>query len=831
MKLSSHPWRHFSSLCIFAAAVLLSCSSMALEHSVVASPGDGHIDSISAEGRKINAQGWAATDRAAQQITLLTIYLNDVPVYEGTFERLPRPDVAKSLNRPQWLGSGWRVSFDTPYGLDKGTYKVTATARTGSGDQIALTPSKSAEQLTVIGESHHQGGLIRGVKLFIAGAMVFLVVVFFKATALSQVIGRKFKIALSESLIFSCAVVLVSLGFVSIGLTGSSINLGQPNAPFIGMDSAHIIGGDQAVRSDEWLVLTPLSIAQYNHVPPFPVLNKNLGEDGQNMLIVGMAGVPVAHISAIAKPASWGFFFLDLRRGLSWSWCFSITGCFIALALVLNRLTETHWKQGFLFSALFCCAPYVVAWSNWPAYTVFFPCVMFLCALQILNTVAVYKQLMLGAILGVASAGFVFVLYPAWQISVGYAFLAMTVGVVLRDKLYRSLTAWKIAAYVFGFAVAGIIVTLWWLDANAAIHAMTQTVYPGRRLEAGGGVASQWLLRGFTNIITMMELPSPLSNKSEIASFYYLLLPLLALLSIRAIQMTLTAVELMISLAIGFILLYMFFGIPVGVAKYTLWSQVPARRADLALGLCSLILAHLLMSRGPNPGPVTATTRVIAVGTSVAWIYVVYRSVMQLDGTLIQGLNSSVLIAILLMVAGMSYGLVAQQFKLFMLMSLGLSLATTLSFNPVSIAPGVVDVPADELEQLVKNKKVLTINNGITPMFLVASGVPVVNGTFYYPQKSLWKRLDPLAQYVEVYNRYQHLHFVAAEPDAKDVELYTRQADVVTVSINLRIFDFSLSGAQIVLAPVQHKELLAENSSVRFVMETPGWCWFEVRGF
>src|SRR5262245_22748347 len=40
----------------------------------------------------------------------------------------------------------------------------------------------------------------------------------------------------------------------------------------------------RSVRSDEWLVTTPLALAQLRHSPRFPIVNSNIG-DGQNMLI------------------------------------------------------------------------------------------------------------------------------------------------------------------------------------------------------------------------------------------------------------------------------------------------------------------------------------------------------------------------------------------------------------------------------------------------------------------------------------------------------------------------------------------------------------------
>lgn len=809
--------------------VFSSLNLTALEKTPELSPSDGYIDSVTLEGGKVHAQGWVATDRDAKPVTILNIFLNEILVYEGDFEHWSRPDVAKIMNRPQWSSSGWRVSFELPESLAQGTYEVAAIAQTSSGDQIRLKPSKAAEKLPVMQSTKDGGGFIRGMKLVIGLSILFLAVCFVKAKSITDWLRDKLNVKVSEPLLFGASVLMVSLVFVGFGLTGSSLSLGRASAPFIKLDSARVIARDQAVRSDEWLVLTPLAIAQYNHNPRFPVLNRNLGEDGQNMLIVGMTGVPVAHISALAKPASWGFFLFDLKRGLSWNWCFPIAACFLALAFVLNSLTQSNWRLGFLFSALFSCAPYVAAWSNWPAYTVFFPCMIFLCVLQILKTRSALQLILLGALLGVSGAGFVFVLYPAWQVSVGYVFIAVAVGMIIRDKLYRSLTLGRVATYVLALIIVMIVVGLWWMDAKTAIHTMEQTIYPGLRFETGGGMSTQVLLRGFTNIITMVDLPSPLSNKSEMASFYYLLLPLITLLGIRAVHNTLTALEWTVSLFLVFILVYMYVGLPVEVAKYSMWSQVPSRRADLALGLCSLILTHLLLSKAPRTDPASFTTRVIAFCVALAWVYVVYRSVVQLDKAMIQGFNASVLVALLFMVAGMSYCMVVENVKVFVVLSLGLSLATTISFNPVRAAPDVVSFSAVGLKELIQGRKVLTLNNGIAPMFLVAAGVPVVNGTFYYPQKSLWRRLDPESQYLDVYNRYQHLHYIAAESNVSSFKISTPQADVVTISVNLRLFDFRLSGAQIVVAPVQQKALLAENPGLRFVMDTDGWSWFELR--
>ncbi|MCI8210922.1 hypothetical protein AUC61_15410 [Pseudomonas sp. S25] len=827
----------FKPFYMFNIALLLSiyCSTVwATEPQLSPAAGRGHIDLITFENNRITAQGWAAAEQASRQITSIAIRLDDKEVYAGVFEKPLRPDVAEIFQRPQWLNSGWRVSFEIPDGIKTGVHAVTAIARIASGESITLTPSATAQSLYVYQDPANDKSVIRPIKLIIAFSVLFLAIAFIKSTAITQRINHRFALGLSEPALFSSFVLLVSFLFVGLGLTGSSLHHGQANAPFVEMDSIRIMGNDQPIRSDEWLVQTPFAIAQFNHEPPFPVVNKNVGEDGQNMMVTSMTSVPIAHVTALAKPATWGFFVFDLRRALSWNWCFPIVGCFLALAFVLNRLSDEHWKHGFLFSALFCCAPYVVGWSFWPAYTVFFPCLILLSALQILKTSSLYRLIPLGVLLGLASAGFAFILYPPWQVSVGYVFVAMTIGIVIREKLHQQLTLPRGITYLFAMGVAGALVAAWWLDASDAVQTMSQTVYPGQRLTVGGTATLPLLLRGFTNIPTLQLINSTMSNQSEISSFYYLLLPLAALVALRAIQNRLTALEWSLTAICGVLLYYMFVGFPTDLAKYSLWGRSAPYRADLALGLASLILTRLLLGQKSQPQESTQTVKVIAVAVSVGWIYIVYRSLAQLDSTLTSGMPSSLLILILLITAALSYFLITNRFKPFVLISLGLSLATTVSFHPISIAPSEVrlrPVPttADTLASALKGKRVVVLESTTPAMFLIASGISVVNGINYFPQKTLWSRMDPDGKQRDVYNRYQHLAFVGAQSPAEAYKLGTPHPDIVMVTLNLATFDFRLSGANVVLAPDNDTSRLDENKGLSFTGTANGWSWFTVK--
>lgn len=817
----------------FSALLFLTFFSVAMTEAYSSEQiGEGTVDIIKQEDSKIVAQGWVGADKPTQQVASISVWLADKKIYDSQFERYERPDVVKVTNRSDWLRSGWRLKFSLPTDLKTGDYSVKIIAKLDTGKEIILSTNDTSRAVTIDGSANENKKRVRAIKLIIAFALTFLTILFFYTESISNWIKVKTRLNLSPPKLFGASVIVVFFIFVGLGFTGSSFKFGLSQAPYVKADMLNVTGQNQGIRSDEWLVLTPLAVAQFNHHPANPVVNTNHGEDGQNMLIVGMTGVPVWHISAIAKPATWGYFLFDLKRALAWNWLFPVFSCLIALWAAIAIMLPGNWKASFLISLLFSSTPYVVAWSNWPAYAVFFPSLIFVCANSILRTDNILKKMLLGALLGITFAGFVFVLYPPWQVSLAYIFMALTIGIVIRDKLYKNFNLSVISSLIISVAVATAILAFWWFDARTAIQSMEDTVYPGQRTTVVGGTMSiPTLLRGFTNIITLQQLDSPFSNQSEIASFPYLLLPLAFLFFLRAVQKSLTALEISLAVAISFITFFMFIGIPTDVAKYSLWGRVPANRADLALGLASLLLSGLLLTSGGRCTTTKNTVKIFSVIVSVLWSYVVYKAIGDLNDTIVAGFNANLMVALVILVATLGYFLSTGNFKAFVFLSLGLSTSTTLAFNPINIAPhNVVSTFSNNSSVPLENQRVLVLENMTPAMYLVASGVHVVNGIFYYPQKSLWTRLDPSGKESDTYNRYQHLSYSSEDAvSPKHFSLETPRPDVVKVKVDLENFDFALSGANLIAAPSGSQSALQKNKGLYFLKNADGWVWFALK--
>ena len=546
------------------------------------------------------------------------------------------------------------------------------------------------------------------------------------------------------------------VGLVSLGVTGSSIPLAYRIAPFLRAKTVRLAFAPQPIRSDEWVVITQMAIGQRNHRPAFPVVNHNLGEEGQNMLVVGMSGVPVRHITQLVKPATWGFYFLDLRRALAWYWWFPIFGCLFALWWLFDLLLPGQWRLGLALSLLFCLSPYCVAWSFWPAYTVFFGAVA-LCTSMLLLRQNIPWKLGLGVALGLELAGFALVLYPPWQVTLGSLFLAVALGLMVRDRDSLCFNARKIAALGVAVATASAIMLSWWMEANTAILAMMHTVYPGQRFAVGGGMSWPDVLRGYTNLITLYRasiyLVAGFNNESEIASFYYLFLPLAAAIVFR-LRKNRAAWELFTAIGLFMIytLVYMIHGVPRFLAQWTMWKLAPSGRADLALGLAYVLLCGLVLSKNDSEGtradnpqaPPMGTEKPLVYLIAILWTAVVGYAISRLPNDAVARALHGVDAALLIAVFVSSVWLMLRDVRKFVALSLAMYAATTLPFNPLSIAPRKIDFPPEVRNALslggddrLGYKRVLTLESQIPAMALLSAGIPTVNGVLSSPDEPL----------------------------------------------------------------------------------------------
>ncbi|HEY4299159.1 MAG TPA: hypothetical protein VGM85_22015, partial [Paraburkholderia sp.] len=321
------------------------------------------VDSAS---RTVRLSGWTVSPQGKVELPTLHVLVGGQEIYVGRPQRESRADVAKASGHDDWADAGWTLKIPLPDSLAEG--KQSLLVRVQFHDEAPVDSNASSPQNASI-DIPRQGPSTSGTLGVLLVGLAVLLASYFLAPSLSRTASRWTGIAIAPQ---ASPVAGLLIGFaicVGLGVSGSSIHEAEGGGlPIRGIESTVFANASQAIRSDEWLVLSPMAIGQTRHVPAFPVVNTNLGPDGQNMLVVGMTSVPVLGVAALGRPATWGYFFLPLPQAMAWHWWFPVFACILGLWACFTVLFPGQWRTGFVLSLCFVMSPYVVAWSYWPAY-------------------------------------------------------------------------------------------------------------------------------------------------------------------------------------------------------------------------------------------------------------------------------------------------------------------------------------------------------------------------------------------------------------------------------------------------------------------------------
>lgn len=519
----------------------------------------------------------------------------------------------------------------------------------------------------------------------------------------------------------------------------------------------------RVIRWDELAVATPFALSQLSHKPRFPVINTNIGE-GQNMLVTPHA--PVLHMVTLARPATWGYFVLGAQRGLAWSWWFPAFACFTVLFLLFEIAVGGNSKLAALGAFWFCNSAYVICWSLWPDHVVFFAALGCLSAYHLLSSEKRSVRVTSTILLGLSIPGFVMIMYPPWQVAAGYFSLFVFASLIIRDKLYVSVGArlrQRIVYIAVAFVIAAGLTLLWLLACLPDLKTMSNSVYPGHRVSLGGDYSLALLFKGVYNLATIYDAPPALRNQSEAASFYYLFpAVIIGLCLSRQLARNLGVVGWALVVYIAGALIFLFAGLPQGIAKLTLLSYIPSYRADLTIGLASILLSMRVLTvsknlRGLNRerreklGPWVASAGMMMLLLWHAFVFMKETKVLP---------SAGVAISTAILGGFASYCLLAGRTGTFAVLICAVVVATTMPFNPLSTNLNHIykSELAGEIARLDRNSDrppLWVCYGGVHPGVLVTTlGGRSVSGVQWPPQLSIWHVLDPDRLYEQSYNRY-----------------------------------------------------------------------------
>ena len=588
-------------------------------------------------------------------------------------------------------------------------------------------------------------------------------------------------------LMFPLAVFVVLMTFTAFGISGSSTPLLATDA---GSGDSVVFGLPRSIRSDEWIVHTPMVISQVENDSP---RYGDVGVGSHDMSI--LSDLPVLDWTAVFHPNHWAYPILPIDNAYAFDW-WSV-GAILVLGTYCFLLVVTGSLRWSILGALFLYgSPYLHWWYTASVFTAIGWMAFAGAFLLVAVTSTGRRRIVFSALGAFSLVCFALVIYPPWQIPAAIAVAGVTSGALwtrwrTNAASLRSIVTAGAVMAVLTLIPLGVFV----LTRRPAMNAIAHTVYPGARVIPGGSLPwthlfSSWFgLNYLTNGSGMRGALFP--NESEASSFLFLGVTLLFALPlvwrfVAPLGDRLRGVMIATVAVMALFLTQLFVGLPKIVARVTYLSVVPEPRTLIGLGFSSMVLVVAIgVSLERFEIPRRTKWFATAVLVSVSAVCVIglaqdFRSVHAAMG--------SRLIAVAVIAAVASAALYFWR----PLVSVGVLALFGLMVS-VPVNPLVIGISQTRDSLVVSTvRTIASASNGdgawvadTYPLasLLTTAGVRNLSGVNLYPNVAAWEIIDPSHTYENAWNRYSQAVW-SFDTNLKAAEVALPQADMVEVKIN-----------------------------------------------
>lgn len=522
-----------------------------------------------------------------------------------------------------------------------------------------------------------------------------------------------------------------------------------------------ISGKPRAIRMDDYAVGTPWLLSQANK--GYPVENEVIGGLKSPVLML-----PSKNFTEIFKPYDWGFFALDVERGYAWQYMYRDLLALIGVTLMLLIITKNNFWLSLFGGVWLFLSSGTQSWVSLPVLLIGYMSSMFVATIYVLYSTN-WKTILGSSIIAAwLLVGYILLLYPPYQVPLGYLLLALLIGFIannFKTKILFDQWAVKLGSAILLLAIVGVSFYFFYKDLKPTLDAVLNTVYPGKRSESGGtGFIANWFSEYFSWQYSDINHPKKWLNHCEL-SHYITFAPIIipcALVSF-ALQKRIdwSILLLIIFVVIGYIWIEV--GFPVWLAKATLWDMSPTRRTQIPFGIGNVLLTIAYLSYLTTL-PKQKYTLYTIIGITAVLAYVIYAAnvnVSDADGffrmsQLIGPIIFFTAVASLLLFTWsppFRNGIFGAAICLFLI--------PNLKLNPVSkgLSP-ILDHPlyrtVQELHRQEPNGRWVVFGSQYLSYLVTATGVDLISGVKYVPARNIMNVLDPGMKRDSAYNRYAH---------------------------------------------------------------------------
>ena len=562
---------------------------------------------------------------------------------------------------------------------------------------------------------------------------------------------------------FIIAVILIIIG-VLFKLHGSSINLWNTIFTTGVQDESLLFGTPRSIRSDEWAVTTPFIFSQsFNNFGYF----SNILRGGTSTDAFTIYGLPVLNIVEIFRPFHLGYLFLDLARGLSFFWVARFIVLFLVSFEFFMIFTNKNKRLSVIGSFLISLAPIVQWWfaTNGTAELFIFGQLALILLYKYMNTENFKHRILYLSLAGICAGGYILILYPAFQIPMFYVFLMLAIYIIVDNRKNCKITKKDIISIIITVLITALLLTYIICTSWETISALLNTVYPGNRIQEGGGCFRKYISY-IDNIFLPYKEEGMVTHPAKEAVMFGLF-PLGIIIAIIAMIKNKKIDLPIILLAIPYVIILAFcvFKIPL-LPQLTLLSYSSPNRAIMAVGFIDI----LVLLRGLSISKESIKTRyALLISFVVSLVLVIICKTLNPDYV------GKILASFLFVMCMYLFFFVLQYHTkygkyLFTLGIIPTMLVAGFTVNPINSGINMItDSPILQAAQTINEEE-----NGIwmaeslafpCANYLSMSGASVINATNIYPNMELWEMLDEENKYEEVYNRYAHVYMELVESE------------------------------------------------------------------
>jgi len=568
------------------------------------------------------------------------------------------------------------------------------------------------------------------------------------------------------SKIFLGLLALCFLLFVALKYSGSSVGMhdivySNKNPP----KSELLYGQPRGIRQDEWQVWLPT--VYHSYLNNFEDSSYSIG-GGKAPLVCSY--LPTNSERDIFRPKVWGYHFLDFERAYAFDWNLKIFGLLASAFIFFMIFTQNNILLS-IFGAFWIFLSSAQQWwsNNLGEMVSYFLLAIssFLVIIFSTNKLQIY---VFGILMIIGLYAFGTILYPPWTVALGYVGIIFTFGYIYlhwdKEKVFQLKTQKLITLGAVTVVVASLVL-IFYLDIKSTINILSETSYPGKRVNLGGDFDFTKLFAEYFGLyMTDSKYPEKWLNICE-ASGFLMFFPLLIFYFISVIinKEKINVLYVAFSVFLVACLIWMKFGLPEFVAKLTLLNVIPSYRLLPIIGIANILFLVSFLGNNVKIKFTKNAKLDYAILFLVSFVFIYTALLATNKGvkdffTGEQVLGMSFLFALLYLLASRpDIPFRNWAFSCIVL----LYLMPNIKVNPLmkGLRPLIkhpVITQVKSIPNIDQNAKWIVFGNVRYATILMGANVNIMNGVKHPPILEDFKYLDPEKKYLDIYNRSGYIN-------------------------------------------------------------------------